>query len=51
MDELSFYINEGEEEKTKQTIKKCIDKVNDNLKLPIKFESEPEFAKSYGELH
>lgn len=50
-DELSFYINEGEEEKTKEIIKKCIDKVNDSLKLPIKFESEPEFAKSYGDLH
>lgn len=50
-DELSFYIDEGKEEETKEVIRVAIDKVNEVMKLPIKFESEPEFAKSYGDLH
>ena len=50
-DELSFYINEGEEEITKEKVKKAIDKVNKAYDFPIKFESEPEFATSYGGLH
>ena len=50
-DEISFYINEGEEEKTKKVVQNAIDKVNKVMNMPIKFEAEPEFAKSYGDVH
>lgn len=50
-DEISWYINEGEEEETRRIVQKAIDKVNQVLDYPIKFEAEPEFAKSYGDVH
>lgn len=50
-DELSFYIDEGQEGWARQVIKESMDKVNKAFDLPIKFESEPEFAKSYGDVH
>lgn len=50
-DELSWYINEGEEEEAERMVKEAMDKVNQYFNLPIKFESAPEFAKSYGGLH
>lgn len=50
-DELSWYIEEGQEEFNKLLVQECIDKVNNCYKLPIKFESVPEFAKSYGDVH
>lgn len=50
-DELSWYINEGEEGQAEEMVKIAMEKVNRYFNLPITFESEPEFAKSYGELH
>jgi DNA polymerase I-like protein with 3'-5' exonuclease and polymerase domains len=50
-DELSWYINEGEEEKTRQIVSESIAKVNKAFNQPIQFESSPEFAKSYGDVH
>lgn len=50
-DELSFYIDEGQEDWAREVIKKSMDKVNEVFNQPIKFESEPEFAKSYGDVH
>lgn len=50
-DELSFYINEGEEEKVRGIIKRVMDKVNKVMKKPVTFRSTPEFAKSYGDVH
>ena len=50
-DELSFYIDEGQEDWTRKVIRESMDKVNLIFNQPIKFESEPEFAKSYGDLH
>jgi hypothetical protein len=50
-DELSFYIDEGQEDWARKIIKESMDKVNKFFNQPIKFESEPEFAKSYGGVH
>lgn len=50
-DELSFYVDEGEEEWVKKIVKESMNKVNKVFKLPVTFRSEPEFAKSYGDLH
>jgi len=50
-DELAWYINEGEEEDTKQIVQQCVEMVNEAFKYPIRFESKPEFAKSYGLVH
>jgi hypothetical protein len=50
-DELSFYIDEGQEDWARKVIKESMDKVNKVFNQPIKFESEPEFAKSYGAVH
>lgn len=50
-DELSFYIKEGEEDWARKVIKESMNKVNDAFNQPIKFESEPEFATSYGSVH
>ena len=50
-DELSFYIKEGEEGWARKVIKESMDKVNNAFNQPIKFESEPEFATSYGNVH
>jgi len=50
-DEASWYINEGEEEKTRKIIQESMDKVNRAFNQPIQFESSPEFAKSYGDVH
>lgn len=50
-DELSFYIDEGQEDWARKVIKESMDKVNKAFNQPIKFESEPEFAKSYGDVH
>lgn len=50
-DEISWYIDEGREGKTRDIVQKAIDKVNQVLDYPIKFEAEPEFAKSYGDVH
>lgn len=50
-DELSFYINEGQEDWARKVIKESMDKVNKAFNQPIKFESEPEFATSYGNVH
>lgn len=50
-DELSFYIKEGEEDWTRKVVKESMDKVNQVFNQPIKFESEPEFATSYGNVH
>ncbi len=50
-DELSFYINEGQEDWTRKIIKESMDKVNMIFNQPIRFESEPEFATSYGNVH
>lgn len=50
-DELSWYIKEGEEKKYESIIEECIQLVNDCFDYPIKFESDPEFAKSYGGVH
>lgn len=50
-DELSFYISEGYEDWARKVIKESMDKVNKVFNQPIKFESEPEFAKSYGAVH
>jgi hypothetical protein len=50
-DELSFYINEGQEDWARRVIKESMDKVNAIFNQPIKFESEPEFATSYGNVH
>ena len=51
MDELSFYVNEGEEEKVRGIRKRVMDKVNKVMKKPVTFRSTPEFAKSYGDVH
>jgi len=51
MDEVSFYVDEGEEEDVKNIIKRVMDKVNNVLRKPVKFRSTPEFAKSYGDVH
>lgn len=50
-DELSFYIPIGYEDWARKIIKESMDKVNTIFNQPIKFESEPEFAKSYGSVH
>lgn len=50
-DELSFYIKEGEEDWVKQVVEDSMNKVNSVFNQPIKFESHPEFAKSYGDVH
>ena len=50
-DELSFYIPIGYEDWARKVIKESMDKVNDIFNQPIKFESEPEFATSYGNVH
>lgn len=50
-DELSFYIKEGEEDLARKVVKESMDKVNNAFNQPIKFESEPEFATSYGSVH
>lgn len=50
-DELSFYIDEGQEDWARKVIKESMDKVNIIFNQPIKFESEPEFATSYGNVH
>lgn len=50
-DELSFYIDEGQEDWARKVIKESMDKVNQVFNQPIKFESEPEFATSYGNVH
>lgn len=50
-DELSFYIPIGYEDWATKVIKESMDKVNVIFNQPIKFESEPEFATSYGNVH
>lgn len=50
-DELSFYIKIGQEDWARKVIKESMDKVNLVFKQPISFESEPEFATSYGNVH
>jgi hypothetical protein len=50
-DELSFYIDEGQEDWATEMIEESIQKVNEVFKQPIKFESGPEFATSYGNVH
>lgn len=50
-DELSFYIKEGEEDWARKVVKESMDKVNQVFNQPIRFESEPEFAISYGNVH
>lgn len=50
-DELSFYIDEGQENWAKEVIKESMDKVNKAFNLPVTFRSEPEFSKSYGDVH
>lgn len=50
-DELSFYIDEMQEDWARKVIKDSMDKVNKVFNQPIKFESEPDFAMSYGEVH
>ncbi len=50
-DELSFYIDEGKEDWATEMIEESIQKVNEVFKQPIKFESGPEFATSYGDVH
>lgn len=50
-DELSFYIKIGQEDWARKVIKESMDKVNAVFKQPITFESEPEFATSYGNVH
>lgn len=50
-DELSFYIKKGEEDWARKVVKESMDKVNQVFNQPIKFESEPEFAISYGNVH
>ena len=50
-DELSFYIKIGQEDWARKVIKESMDKVNAIFNQPISFESEPEFATSYGNVH
>lgn len=50
-DEMSWYIDEGDEEKTKEVVQNAINRVNKIFNHPIKFEASPEFAKSYGDVH
>ena len=50
-DELSFYIEEGQEDWARKVIKESMNKVNKVFNQPIQFESEPEFATSYGNVH
>jgi DNA polymerase I-like protein with 3'-5' exonuclease and polymerase domains len=50
-DELSFYIDEGQEEWAAQMIDESMVQVNKIFNQPIKFESGPEFATSYGNVH
>jgi hypothetical protein len=50
-DELSFYVPVGYEDWAKDVIKSSMDKVNKAFNQPIQFESEPEFADSYGHVH
>jgi DNA polymerase I-like protein with 3'-5' exonuclease and polymerase domains len=50
-DELSCYINKGEEEEFSKKLEIAMDKVNKYFNFPIKFEAEPEFATSYGNVH
>lgn len=50
-DELSFYIKVGQEDWARKIIKESMDKVNAIFNQPISFESEPEFATSYGNVH
>jgi DNA polymerase I-like protein with 3'-5' exonuclease and polymerase domains len=50
-DEVSFYIPEGKEEWATQMIDESMVQVNRIFDQPIKFESGPEFAKSYGDVH
>ena len=50
-DELSFYVSVGYEDWARKIIKESMDKVNAVFKQPISFESEPEFAISYGNVH
>ena len=47
----SIYIKEGEEDWARKVVKESMDKVNQVFNQPIKFESEPEFATSYGNVH
>jgi hypothetical protein len=49
-DELSYYIDEGQEENARIIIQQSMDKVNKVFNFPIKFESGPEFAP-YGNVH
>jgi hypothetical protein len=49
-DELSYYIDEGQEENARIIIQQSMDKVNKIFNFPIKFESGPE-PTSYGNVH
>lgn len=52
-DELSVYVKDTPEEKAKaaEAVQIAIDKTNEVFDLPVKFEAEPEFAYSYGDVH
>lgn len=50
-DELSFYVPIGYEDWARKVVKESMDKVNQVFNQPIRFESEPEFASSYGNVH
>lgn len=52
-DELSCYVDDTPEAEAEfeAQLKYAMDKVNKYFNFPIKFESEPEFATSYGNVH
>lgn len=52
-DELSVYVEDTPEarELAAEAVQIAIDKTNEVFNLPVKFEAEPEFAYSYGDVH
>ena len=50
-DEQMSEIDEGYEDTASKVAQKAIQKVNDNLKLPISFAIDTQFGKNYSEIH
>ena len=50
-DEIIFPLQKGNEEKVKQDLLKCIDNVNDKLKLNVKLGISIQFDRRYSEIH
>ena len=50
-DEIMFYCKEGSEEETKNILRKCIDRVNQKLKLNVIIDIDIKIAEHYAGVH